>query len=208
MLIASDLSYAYPRSKTLSFPNIRCDNGEHWLILGRSGVGKTTFLHLLAGLLTPKTGQISVGSTSITELSASNLDRFRGKNIGIIFQKPHFIAAISVVENLLLAQKLAGAKVNRASAGALLDRLNVGHQQNSKPSRLSAGEQQRVAIARALVNHPSIIFADEPTSALDDGNCEAVIKLLEEQAAMAGATLLIVTHDNRLKTRFPNAIEL
>ena len=107
-----------------------------------------------------------------------------------------------------MAQQLAGVSIDKARIKALLDRLNVGHKLKAKTARLSQGEQQRVAIARALVNQPTIILADEPTSALDDKNCEEVIQLLEEEAAAVGATLLVVTHDARLKERFKQQISL
>lgn len=192
----------------LQFPDIRCQKGEHWLLLGQSGSGKTTLLHLLGGLLSPSEGQVTINETSLKSLSTSALDKFRGKNIGIIFQTSHFVKALTVQENLMLAQQLAGLKISKPRIKELLDRLNIGHKLHSKPHQLSQGEQQRVAIARALVNQPAIILADEPTSALDDHNCDEVIQLLEEQAAAANATLLVVTHDSRLKEKFDHKILL
>ena len=111
-------------------------------------------------------------------------------------------------ENLALAQQLAGMQTDYRRIAKLLDRLNVGHKIDSKPDRLSVGEQQRVAIARALVNSPELILADEPTSALDDENCEQVLHLLTEQAESVKATLLIVTHDGRLKDKISKQIRL
>lgn len=192
----------------LQFPDIHCQKGEHWLLLGQSGSGKTTLLHLLGGLLSPNQGDISINNVDLKSLSTSNLDKFRGKNIGIIFQTSHFVKALTVQENLMLAQQLAGVAVSKTRIKELLDRLNVGHKLHSKPHQLSQGEQQRVAIARALVNQPAIILADEPTSALDDQNCDEVIQLLEEQAAAVKATLIVVTHDNRLKEKFEHKILL
>ena len=116
--------------------------------------------------------------------------------------------ALNVEENLALTQSLSGQKVDKAKIHGLLDRLNIAHKIKSKTSALSQGEKQRVAIARALINDPVLILADEPTSALDDKNTHEVINLLEEQATTAGATLLVVTHDNRLKEQFPNQITL
>ncbi len=208
MLIASNLTFIYNGSKPLAFPEISCPAGEHWLLLGQSGSGKTTLLHLLAGLRTPTTGSVSVGGTDISQLRASKLDKFRGKNIGIVFQEPHFVRALNVEENLALTQSLSGRKVHHDKIHMLLNRLNLGHKIRSRTNELSQGEKQRVAIARALVNDPVLILADEPTSALDDKNTREVISLLEEQATAAGATLLVVTHDNRLKEQFPNQITL
>ncbi|RLD22502.1 MAG: ABC transporter ATP-binding protein [Bacteroidetes bacterium] len=208
MLQASDITYTYNGGLKLVFPNISCPTGQHWLLLGQSGSGKTTLLHLLAGLRTPTTGSVSIGGTDISKLRASRLDKFRGKNIGIVFQEPHFMRALNVEENLALTQSLSGQKVDKKKIHTLLDRLNIAHKLKSDTSALSQGEKQRVAIARALINDPVLILADEPTSALDDKNTREVISLLEEQATAAGATLLVVTHDNRLREQFPNQITL
>ena len=208
MLQTENLSFSYTGATNMSFPNIHCQKGEQWLLLGQSGSGKTTLLHLLGGLLSPTGGKVKVGDTLLKDLSTAALDKFRGKNIGIIFQKAHFVRALTVAENLKLAQQLAGVPISMDRIKELLDRLNVGHKLHAKTNALSQGEQQRVAIARALINQPTIILADEPTSALDDTNCEEVIQLLEEQAAAVGATLLVVTHDGRLKERFEKQIIL
>lgn len=208
MLSTNNLQFSYDNSNKLQFPDIQCKKGEHWLLLGQSGCGKTTLLHLLGGLLTPGQGTISIGSTQLNNLSGGQLDRFRGKNIGIIFQKSHFVRSLKVGENLALAQQLAGVKISKSRIQELLDRLNIGHKMNAPTNSLSQGEQQRVAIARAIINQPAIILADEPTSALDDKNTEEVIQLLEEQANAVNATLLVVTHDSRLRSRFQNQITL
>ena len=208
MLNVDKITYAYPKGEPLSFPSFSCKEGEQLLILGRSGSGKTTLLHLLAGLLRPTHGTITLDGTNIHQLASWKLDRFRGRNIGIVFQRSHFLGSLSVKKNLLMAQKLAGVKKDKQHLQELLERLNVAHKINVKPHRLSIGEQQRVSIARALLNNPALIVADEPTSALDDANCEEVITLLEQQAIEHKAALVIVTHDNRLKQRFSNIIEL
>ncbi|MDG2247355.1 MAG: ATP-binding cassette domain-containing protein, partial [Flavobacteriales bacterium] len=128
--------------------------------------------------------------------------------IGIVFQTAHFVQSLSVEDNLILPQYLAGGAVDRSKAKEILTRLNLKHKLQEKTRNLSIGEQQRVAIARALMNTPSIVLADEPTSALDDKNAEEVISLLEEQAALSGAGLVIVTHDQRLKDRFSKRVVL
>lgn len=208
MLQTKDLTYSYDGQQMLTFADMTCEQGSSWLLLGRSGSGKTTLLHLLGGLLSPLRGQVIVGSEDLGRMLGAARDKFRGKNIGIIFQQAHFIRSISVEENLMVAQQLAGVKTDRKRIKDILERLNVGHKQKASTTQLSVGEQQRVAIARALVNKPRIILADEPTSALDDENCEQVINLIEEVAQDVEATLLVVTHDNRLKTRFSNQINL
>ena len=210
MLSTNNLSFAFGSSSStpLQFPDFTCQSGEHWLLLGQSGSGKTTLLHLLAGLRSPLTGTVSINGTAINELKGTALDQFRGREIGIVFQQAHFVRALTVRENLALARKLAGLAPAPEKISELLERLNIAHKQDSLPSALSVGEQQRAAIARALVNEPSLILADEPTSALDDENTEQVVDLLKSQAKAANATLLIVTHDNRLKSIFEQRIEL
>ena len=209
MLASTGLKFSYKNSSTqLSFPDFKCETGEQWLLLGQSGSGKTTLLHLLAGMRTPSAGRIQVNDTILNELAPNQKDRFRGKHIGVIFQQPHFVRSLNVLENLRLAQKLAGLAVNRKAIQEILDHLNVGHKINAKTGELSVGEQQRVNIARAMINRPSVLLADEPTSALDDENTEQVIELLTKQAKEVNATLLIVTHDNRLKSVFEKQIEL
>jgi putative ABC transport system ATP-binding protein len=210
MLATKNLRFSYPSSpdSALQFPDIRCETGEQWLLLGQSGSGKTTFLHLLAGLRTPQAGTIQVNDTVLNHLPGKQLDRFRGQQIGIIFQEAHFVRSLNVAENLQLAQQLAGLQPNIKAIETILEHLNIGHKIRAKTSELSIGEQQRVNIARAIINRPSVILADEPTSALDDQNTQQVIQLLQQEAQEANATLLIVTHDNRLKTIFDKQIEL
>ena len=207
MLHTKDLKFSYDAESTFAFPDISSTD-EPILILGNSGVGKSTLLHLLGGLMKPTDGFITISNTDITGLSGKKMDRFRGDNIGIVFQKSHFVSSLSVIENLTLAQYLAGKPENKNYAQELLERLNIGRKADQNINYLSEGEKQRVAIARALINNPKVILADEPTSALDDENCLEVIKLLKEQSEMAGAILIIVTHDGRLKTEIPNQINL
>ena len=208
MLTVNNLVFSYNEANKFQFPNLNCEKGDHWLILGKSGCGKTTFLHLLGGLLKAKAGEILLNQTNICTLSESALDKFRGKNIGIVFQKAHLIKALTVEENLLTAQYLAGSVQDKSKINNILKRLNLENKADSYPSNLSQGEQQRVSIARALVNEPAIILADEPTSSLDDENAEEVLKLLLDISESFGSTLIIVTHDARLKSKFENKIEL
>ncbi len=208
MLSTNRLEFKYENGPSFSFPDIVCGKGEHMLIIGESGRGKTTLLHLLAGILKPRSGAVEITGVNTSSLNDSALDRFRGKNIGLVFQTAHFVESLSVLDNLLLPSFLTGAKVDKDKAKAALTRLNLGDKLHSKPSKLSVGEQQRAAIARAMMNNPAVILADEPTSALDDRNANEVIAMLEEQAAMNGSSLIIVTHDKRLKDRFTKQISL
>lgn len=208
MLSTTNLRFRYDNGPSFAFPDVACAPRAHLLLLGESGTGKTTLLHLLAGMLRPTNGAVSVDGHDITRLSGRDLDRFRGARIGIVFQTAHFVQSLSVEDNLVLPQYLAGRTVNRAKAAELLKRMNLEHKLKQSTKSLSIGEQQRVAIARALINEPAIVLADEPTSALDDKNARQVIDLLEEQAALTGASLVIVTHDQRLKDRFEKRITL
>ena len=202
------LQFQYNEANRFEFPDLHINQGEHQLILGQSGRGKTTFLHLLAGILTPASGSVFVNNTDITSLSSGNLDRFRGKYIGLVFQRSYFVKSLSVKDNLLLSQKLAGKKENLQEIQQVLEELNIPVKLASMPNELSIGEQQRVSIARAVINNPAVILADEPTSALDDENAEKVADLLEGSAENHKANLVVVTHDQRLKNRFKNVLTL
>ena len=206
MLETKNLRFKYDDDSVLSFPDIKTSK-ENLLILGASGVGKTTFLHLLSGLLKPLEGEIDLIGTPISKLTMSEMDRFRGKNIGIVFQKPHFINSLTVKENLQLAQYIS-KKIDKTRINSLLESLGIEDKANKKTLNLSQGEKQRVAIALAIVNSPKLILADEPTSSLDDLNCDKVISLLKDQAAKYKAKLIIITHDYRLKKHFKNTLSL
>jgi len=210
MLQTRHLQFTYTEadSRSFAFPDLDASAGNPLLILGQSGVGKTTLLHLLAGLLSPHQGQILIGETDIARLSIREMDRFRGQHIGIVFQQAHFVQALNVGRNLQLAQYLAGSPQDRKRIGDLLARLGLTAKLDQSTHRLSLGEQQRVSIARAVLNRPRLLLADEPTSALDDQNAAEVIDLLADTAREAEAALVIVTHDQRLKERFENRVEL
>jgi putative ABC transport system ATP-binding protein len=208
MIETRDIAYSYDGKEFLSFPNISCKGNEILLLLGKSGVGKTTMLHLIGGLMKSTKGQVVIDGTDLNTLNQGEMDHFRGQHIGVIFQQAYFIRSISVLENMMLAQSLAGNKVDKEYCRSLLERLNIAYKADDSPDNLSQGEKQRLSIARAIVNKPSVILADEPTSALDDDNCNEVLELLEEQARDIGAALVIVTHDSRLKDRIDNHISL
>ncbi|MBL7827505.1 MAG: ATP-binding cassette domain-containing protein [Saprospiraceae bacterium] len=208
MLNTKKLQFAYSAQRKFVFPDLHCAAGDALLITGASGCGKTTLLHLLAGILHPQSGEILIGTTDLSKLTPSQADRFRGQNIGLVYQKPHFLAALSVYDNLLLAPYFGHKGSNSKDIRQLAEQLGISHTLKQLPARLSVGEQQRASIARALVNNPKLILADEPTSALDDPNCQAVITLLMQQAREHQAALVIVTHDGRLKDVVKNQIEL
>ncbi|MEO1245323.1 MAG: ATP-binding cassette domain-containing protein [Pseudomonadota bacterium] len=192
------LEFSYGDNTVVSMERCQLARGRSLAVIGASGCGKTTFLHLLAGLIRPAAGAIRVLGQDLTELSGTPLDRFRGRNIGLVFQRLHLLPALSVLENVLLAQRLAGGRIDAARVAALLEQLDLDGLEQHKPSMLSQGQAQRVAIARALVHGPELIMADEPTSALDDGHAEQALALLKTSAETVGAALLVVTHDQRV----------
>jgi lipoprotein-releasing system ATP-binding protein len=208
MLTTQGLQFQYNNDNIFHFPDVAVNAKESLLLLGKSGIGKTTLLHLLGGLMKPLQGKIMVANNDITAIHGRSLDKFRGKNIGIVFQQNHFVDALTVIENILLAPTLIGLKADKERATNLLNRLGLSGKENKKINQLSQGERQRCAIARAIFNKPQLILADEPTSALDDDNCVHVYNLLQEQAAVENAALVIVTHDTRLKNLITNQIIL
>lgn len=208
MISTRNLRFTYGKGTDFSFPDITAVPGETLLITGGSGRGKTTLLHLLGGLLRPQQGEVIIGDTNIAALSEKQLDHFRGKNIGIVLQQSYFVAALSVLDNVVLASWLATGKEAKEKAVSLLTGLGLKDHLHKLPSQLSIGQQQRVSVARALINSPKLLLADEPTSSLDDENAFIVADMLSSLAKQYGTALVIVTHDQRLKDRFKNQIAL
>jgi ABC-type lipoprotein export system ATPase subunit len=206
MIVTKSLEFSYDNNFIFKFPNINLKSTENLLILGNSGIGKSTLLHNLAGILRPRSGIIKIFNNDISKFSEYELDKFRGENIGIIFQKPHFVNSLTVGENLELAQFLG--RNNRGDIKLTLESLKILDKINKKPKELSHGEKQRVSIAIAIINSPKLILADEPTSSLDDSNCANVINILKEQALKYAAQLVVITHDSRLKKHFKNSLDL
>jgi putative ABC transport system ATP-binding protein len=208
MVSISNLSYKFLSGPAISFPDFTVNKGEHFLLLGESGSGKTTLLHLLGGLLRNYSGSIQINGVALETLSEHRLDRFRGQNIGFIFQRNHLISALNVEQNLMMHAYLASLPLQVARVNEVLHELGIGDKRKSDVSRLSHGQAQRVAIARAVISKPSVIFADEPTSALDDRHCNNVISLLIDVANQNQSTLIIATHDQRVKDRIDRKIVL
>lgn len=186
---------------SLRFADWTIQQGEQWLLLGQSGSGKTTLMSIITGLLKPAVGQVHINQTPIYKLSNAELDKFRGQHIGIVFQRPHLIKSLTVGENLLIAPYFAGLKQDRERVIEVLSSLNMADKINSYPSQLSQGQLQRVAIARAVINKPALLVADEPTSSLDDKNTAAVLDILISQSRLNQSTLIVSTHDKRVKER-------
>jgi putative ABC transport system ATP-binding protein len=208
MISIERVSHAYAGGTTISFQDWQITDGDQWLLLGASGSGKTTLLHILTGILRPKAGLVKINETSIYELSSRALDQFRGRNIGIIFQRPHLIKSLTIAENLQMAQSFANLPEDTQRISEVLSSLGIADKSGSYPSELSQGQLQRVSIARAVINKPALLIADEPTSSLDDSNTAGVLQLLMEQSQINKATLIVATHDKRVKEAFTNTYEL
>ena len=196
--------YDAPSAKqvVVKIDRLNIAQGEHTLLLGPSGSGKTTLLNVLSGLARPLNGKVKIDGVSIVTLNAAQRDKFRSQKIGLVMQRLHLISALNVEDNLLLAQRLAEMPRDVKRINEVLVALQIQNKALKFPRNLSQGEAQRVAIARAVLNRPKIVLADEPTSALDDANCDAAIDLLFAQAREHGATLIVATHDARIKKHF------
>jgi putative ABC transport system ATP-binding protein len=203
-----NISHQYNQKTVLQLEKFEAQAGEHWLLLGKSGCGKTTLLHILAGLLKPTAGKVQIENKELYTLKNAQIDKFRGQKIGIVFQKTHLIATLNVQQNLEMAQYMAGLPTNRKRILTVLEQLQLQHRLKHYPSQLSGGEAQRLAVARAVLNEPSLLLADEPTASLDDENAGKVIELLQTQAQQYKATLLIATHDQRVKEKFDKILQL
>lgn len=185
--------------------------GERVAIVGESGSGKSTLLHLAAGLETPNAGQVRVKGTELGSLSERERTLLRRRELGIVFQAFHLIPTLTALENVALPLELAGSARGRDArdrAGAQLDSVGLSSKADRYPEQLSGGEQQRVAIGRALVHRPALILADEPTGNLDSATGESVFRLLLEQVAATGSTLLMVTHSAALAERLDRTVRM
>ena len=203
-----DVRHAYNGIDVLQIRDWLATQGEHWLVLGPSGSGKTTLLHLLAGFHKPSYGEVIVAGHPLAKMKPRPLGRFRARHIGIVLQRLHLVESLTVTGNLLIAQYFSGLGRDRARVAEVLADLGLANKANAYPRELSFGQAQRVAVARAVVNRPTLLLADEPTSNLDDAHCMQTLELLEAQARACNATLVIATHDQRIKARFRNQYRL
>ncbi len=201
-LHATNISAAYDGNTLFTLPSWQVKAGSTAIILGPSGCGKSTLLAMLTGLQQPDSGSIVYGDVDLYDLNEHQRDQFRGKQMGILFQNFHLVKPFTARQNLLLALSLSGREADETRIDTLLKELNLAHKAHQKAERLSVGEAQRLAVARAVVGKPSWIFCDEPTSALDDTNTDQMLNLLKEQAAECRASLIIVTHDQRVRDVF------
>lgn len=209
MIKTDNLTFQYKKKDEIfNFPDISLKPQESLLILGKSGIGKTTLLHLLAGLLKPLSGKIIIDDTDINSLSDNQLDKFRGQNIGLVFQKNHAIKSLNVFDNLKARLFFGKKTISNDTISNLLEQLGLSSFKDSKINELSEGQLQRLGIAMSVIHNPKVMLADEPTSSLDDENCKIVIELLKNQALKAKANLIVITHDHRIKPFFQNSITL
>ena len=192
--------------RVLAAPDFELARDEHCALIGASGVGKTTLLHILAGILRPTSGNVTLDGEVLYTASERD-DRWRASRIGVVPQKLHLLPSLSALDNVRLAQYFIGNAEGNA-ARVLLGNLGLQARLHARPEKLSVGEQQRVAIARAIVNKPHLLLADEPTSSLDDSNSERAVELLFEAARMTGALLVVATHDARIRERFARQVHL
>ena len=198
----------------LHIPELSVDKGEKVLLLGESGSGKTTLLSLICGFLTPLSGKIQLNEKLINDLSATKRDQYRSDNIGIIFQQFNLLPYANVIDNILLPlyfSKSRSANVNnqRETAISICKSLRLPEDVvNMKASELSVGQQQRVAVARALIGNPPLVIADEPTSSLDTDAQTIFLDLMFSQVASSNSTLLMVSHDKSLSSKFDRVIDM
>jgi ABC-type lipoprotein export system ATPase subunit len=212
MLAISQLrkSYVGPggtRTVVLDVPQLELAAGAQVALRGASGTGKTTLLHLIAGILVPDTGKISIDGTDMAILSESQRDRLRAQKLGYIFQTFNLLQGYSALENVMLGMAF-GPGADRAHARELLERVGLGDRLRHYPRQLSTGQQQRVAVARALANRPKLVLADEPTGNLDRAHAHVALALIREVCRENGAALLLVSHDEVTLAEFETVIDL
>jgi len=204
------VAYSTPRGtvNALVLEAFDATAGESVAIMGSSGCGKSTLLGLLAGLATPSSGSVTVGTTVVSSLTEEARIRFRRQNVGMLYQTDNLLPHLTVEENVGLQLAIAGVVATDGDVGALLDRLGLGEVSTRLPDQLSGGQRQRVAVARAVIHRPSIILADEPTGSLDRHNAELVVAALMDRQHELGATLVVVTHDPFIASRVGRIVEL
>ena len=213
MLLVKNIkkSYLEPnghRLEILDIHRFHVGRGEQMILLGRSGCGKTTLLHVVAGISNVDSGSVRIDGTEITRLSEAGRDRFRAAKIGYVFQTFNLLPAFSAIENVLLGMTFGRRQRDLARARHLLERVGLAHRAHHKPAAMSVGEQQRVAIARALANRPKLLLADEPTANVDPANQQASIDLIRETCREENVTLVIVTHAPEVACQFERVDQL
>ena len=209
MLTCENISFDIDGQKLFSNINLNLKSQKDLLITGPSGVGKTTLLSILCGIQKPITGKVIYNKIDLYSLTESNVDEFRGKNLGVVFQNFNLINAFTVKQNLEIAANAIG-KSSSNLYFELLDRVGLANKSHIKVTNLSIGEKQRLAVARAFVGDPKWIFCHEPTSSLDDKNAEIIANLIKDESLRCKASLVLITHDSRIQSliNFSNILKL
>ena len=207
-LSVRNLSKHYGATRAVDDVSLDIPRGKFVTLLGPSGSGKTTLINIVTGLITPTSGEVTVAGHKISALSGSARDAVRREVIGLVFQTLRLVSALTVRENLLLAQHIVHGQGDGREVEDLVAKVGLSHRIDARPRELSHGESQRAAIARALCTRPPLVVADEPTSALDDANAQRMVDLFLSVAESTDATLLIATHDNRIRGRFARTLDL
>lgn len=192
----------------LDIPHFRVETGEQIVIVGRSGCGKTTLLHTIAGISRPDSGEIWLDKINLAALSEAGVDRVRANKIGYVFQTFNLLSGFSALENVLLGMTFARGRKDLPRALHLLQRVGLEHRSSHRPGALSVGEQQRVAVARALANKPSLLLADEPTANIDPRNQQMIVDLIRDTCREEGISLLLVTHSPEVANQFDRVVKL
>ena len=199
MFICEDISFDIDGQKLFTNINLNLKPQKDLLITGPSGVGKTTLLSILCGLQKPTNGSIIYNDINLYNLAEDEIDNFRGKNLGIVFQNFNLINSFTVKQNLEIAANAIGNKSSDQYFN-LLDRIGLADKSHIKVANLSIGEKQRLAVARAFVGDPKWVFCDEPTSSLDDKNANIIANLIKEESMRCKASLVLITHDSRIQS--------
>src|SRR5436190_2455619 len=204
-------SYLEPdggRLPILDIAEFDVNDGEQMVLVGKSGCGKTTLLHTIAGITRADAGEIKIDGIDIATLSEAGVDKVRADRIGYVFQTFNLLPGFTALENVLLGMTFARGRKDPARAKHLLDRVGLSHRATHKPTALSVGEQQRVAVARALANRPSLLLADEPTANIDPRNPQKIVDLIRDSCREEKVSLIIVTHFLEVASQFERVDKL
>ncbi len=200
------LSHSYQKTQEISFPDGSLNRGESLAVIGSSGTGKSTWMQLLCGIIPVQSGSVHYDDHNLADCSSKLRDKLRAENLGVVFQKNHFLENLSIQDNLSLPAYAQRKSCDDEFITVLCKDLNVDHLLKRKPRDCSVGELQRLSIVRAMTTHPAFIIADEPTSALDDVNAKAILDIFEHLRSAQNVGIIVVTHDQRVKAQFTNTL--